>query len=406
MTQQQSDSAIPVLTAADYPSVIGNADVEYYEARDRLRETAPVYRVDLGAMESFYAVMRDDLAKKILLDPQTFPHIMAFPDETNPHGTAPVLPMSRSGKPDHAHYRGVTQGWVSPARVRTLQPRIREIAIEVIEPLVGKGGCNFVHDFGEVYPGLIMLEALGIDRHHLPRLVEIEANMWIPPEDDPDHSIRLAADRKLSEWIDERIAECQAKPDESIITYLLGAEVQGRKLTPFDAKMYMQLFVVGGIHTTRSLMGKIMAILAADPPTRHRLTANPDLWPRFIEEVLRSHALGNSFRRVARDVEFEGIHFKQNDLVNIDWAAINRDPRTFSNPNQINLDEPQKARHSGFGFGSHICMGMHLARADMRIALEEWHARIPDYYIPEGTVLREQIWAGFGLIELPLRWDI
>lgn len=394
---------VPVLTAADYPSVVEDAEVNYYAARDRLREAAPIYRVELGEMEPYYTVMRDDLVKRVLMDPETFPH--AASDASNPHGMMPLLPTSKEGA-ELARYRAVVQGWFNPLKVRAFRERMREIAIELIEPIVPRGQCEFQHDLGEFFPGLIMLELFNMDRAFLPGLVELERVMWTAPEDDPDYAIRNHATELLMVWIDEQIEKCQKSRDDSVVNYLLDSEVNGEKLTPFDVKMFMIIFVQGGLHTTKALMGKMMVILAQDPELRRRLTADPELWPRFIEETLRTHAMGESFRRVAKDTELEGCPLKKGDLLAVNWTAANRDPRAFEHAAEIYLDAPQKARHTAFGYGGHICMGMHIARADLTILLEEWHKRVPDYWLAEGTVIREQSWAGAGVLEVPLRWNV
>lgn len=401
MASAEDNVLVPVLTAADYPSVFVDAERDYYGRRDELREKAPVYRVEMTDNLTYYTVMRDDLVKQVLMDPETFPNAIG----ASPHSMLPTLPASKEGQ-ELLRYRAVVQRWVNPQNVRRAEDKMREFAIELIEPLVAKGGCNFQHDIGEFYPGLVMLEVFSLDRSYLAELVEIESLLWVVPEDDPDYAVRREAAAKLDAWIEARIAECQAKPNDSVVSQLLATEIQGTLLTPFEVKMFVFFFIVGGLHTTKALMGKMMAILAEDTPMRHRLTASPELWPRFIEEALRSHAMGESFRRVAKDTELAGVQLKEGDLVTVNWTAANRDPRAYRNPTEINLDEAQSARHTGFGYGGHICMGMHLARADMRIMLEEWHKRIPDYKVPEGTVLREQSWAGFGLLELPLLWPV
>lgn len=403
MTEAVQTREAPLLTEADFPSVVTDAKENFYLHLDRRREESGIFKVKLGEAPPFYTVLRDELAKKIMTEPENFTHPLA--DGASPHGFVPMLPPAKSG-PDHAHYRAAVQGFFNPQRVREYTPRMREIATEIVEPLAKRGSCDFQHDVGEVFPGHIMLDLFGLDRSHLDRLVEIENKFWIVPELDPDHQKRKVASDELVAWIDEQIEDTIARPNDSVINILLNTEVKGERLTPFDVKMYMYFFVLGGLHTTKALMGKMMGILAKDAPMRHRLTANPDLWPRFIEEALRSHALGESFRKCAHDIVIDGVQLKQGDLVSANWTAANRDPRAFVNPTEINLEVVQKTRHTGFGYGSHICMGMHLARADMKVMLEVWHQFIPDYDIPDGAVIREQSWAGLGVLEMPLRWDV
>ncbi len=163
--------------------------------------------------------------------------------------------------------------------------------------------------------------------------------------------------------------------------------------------------IAAGLDTTRSVLGFAFHHLATHPEDRRQLVEEPELWPRAVEEMIRLYSLVfQDGREVTRDLDFHGVKMKKGDLIWIGLAAANRDPRKFENPDEFDMFRADLNHHVGFGAGIHRCLGMHLARAELVIALEEWHARIPDYRIAEGADLRER-GGQLRLQSLPLEWS-
>lgn len=396
-------SALDVKTLGleDYPSVVTNAEENYYRDRDRLREESPAYRVEKPG-QKFYTFMRMDTVKRVLLDTETFSNVKV--EGAGGAVEENLLPSSKD-PPEHARYRAVIAPFFTPSAVKKIMPDFPIFANKLIDRFVDRGHCEYQHEFSEPYPGYILLKVLGVPEEDLPIMVEAESKLWIPPEEDPDFSRRRAATNQAIQYLEDKIRQCQKNPDDSLFSALLASEVDGRKLTPLEVRQYTLILVMGGLHTTKALLGKTMAHLAQNPDLRRTIIENPAKIPTLIEEMLRVYSMGESFRFATKDVEIDGCPVKKGDMVSVNWTAANRDPRAYDCPASVKLDRGNTL-HVGFGFGAHICMGMHLARADMRVALDEWHKRIPHYRIKEGAELKEQIWAGAGIRELPLEWDV
>jgi cytochrome P450 len=188
-----------------------------------------------------------------------------------------------------------------------------------------------------------------------------------------------------------------------MLSTLCRSRIGDRPLTDDEITSYGVLACIGGIHTTRSLLGKIFCHLALEPAHRERLRHDPPAIPRFVDEALRVYPIGESFRFAARDVEVDGVALRRGDKISVNWPAVNRDPREFAEPTRLHLDGPAP-KHLGFGFGAHFCIGMHLARTDIAVAIEEWLAQIPDFAIGTQAGITEQVWGGAGLETLELRW--
>jgi cytochrome P450 len=144
--------------------------------------------------------------------------------------------------------------------------------------------------------------------------------------------------------------------------------------------------------------------LANNPGQRAMVTQHPEAIPAFLEEVLRMYAIVTTTRIVTTDTVFAGCPMKQGDRVVLATAAANLDPEDFDDPTTFDpAREPN--RHIAFGAGPHRCLGSHLARLELRVAIEEWHKRIPDYAVAPGTVLTHRVGGVGGLLGLPLVWD-
>jgi cytochrome P450 len=169
----------------------------------------------------------------------------------------------------------------------------------------------------------------------------------------------------------------------------------------------LTVLVLAGLDTTRATLGYLFWHLARNPDQRRRLAAEPELIPTAVEEALRYYpiVMGDG-RKVTRDTEFHGVQLRRGDMVYALVAGANRDPRAYERPDEFLVDR-KRNNHMGFANGPHRCLGMHLARREMQIAVQEWLRAIPDFHIATDAELRER---GGGammtLTTLPLAWDV
>ena len=191
-------------------------------------------------------------------------------------------------------------------------------------------------------------------------------------------------------------------PGDDLVSYLLDVELDGEKVDPFWVTRMIGLLMIAGIDTTWSAIGASIWHLASVPDDRERLIAQPDLLPTAIEELLRSYAPVTMARLVREDIEFNGCAMKQDDFVLLPFPAANRDPAAFDRADEVIIDR-EVNRHAAFGLGIHRCVGSHLARMELRVALEVWLAAFPDFSLADAGAVR---WSGGqvrGPRQLPLK---
>ena len=395
-----SGTEVPEVPLSEVPNFAADPARSLYGYFDQLREEHPVVRC-VSCEGSWYAFLRAQTAKAILMDTATFRTYHPDRSESG-YFEEELLPASKD-PPQHKHYRRLIQNAFGIRTAKTLEPRIREFAHTLIDEIAPGGSCDFISAFAAPYPGLVFLEVMHFPLEDLQRLSADDTRFWTPPESDPDGSIRKAGLEGLRTYVREQLAAKRAGPDGSVLSELMSGTIEGRLLTDGEIISYGLLACIGGMHTTKAVLGRMMLHLAQHPAQRDRLRTAPALRSQFLDEVLRVYAIGESFRFVARDVTVDGCELKRGERISVHWPAVNRDPREFSDPTEVHLDCAPRA-HLAFGYGPHFCIGMHLARHDMLIALETWLERIPHFEIDKGEPILERVWGGAGLMSLPLRW--
>lgn len=397
----KAPAAIPRVDLADVPHVASDPGGSLYEFFDRLREQGPVARC-VTSEGAWYAFLRADTAKAVLMDTDTFRTYNPVAGESG-YFEEELLPASKD-PPEHRKYRQVIQAPFSARAARELEPRMRAFATNLIDAIAPRGECEFIAEFAQPYPGLVFMALMKFPLEDLPLLAAWDQKFWTSPASDPDGSIRKSGLEGLKGYVRAQVHRKRAAPDESLIGQLTLAQIDGRSFSEDEIVSYGALACIGGIHTTKAVLGRMLLHLAQRPDQQLRLRREPALIRRFVDEALRVYAIGESFRFVAADVELEGCPLKRGDRISVHWPAVNRDPRVFPDPTEVHLDGPVPA-HLAFGYGPHFCVGMHVARHDMAIALEEWQARIPEFSLAPGAIVTERVWGGAGLHALPLRWD-
>jgi hypothetical protein len=187
----------------------------------------------------------------------------------------------------------------------------------------------------------------------------------------------------LQGHIEDHISE----PRDDLITFLLNAELAGEKLTPFHVARTIGLLLIAGIDTTWSAIGASIWHLAKTPGDRERLVADPALLPVAMEELLRAYAPVTMARLVKQDMDWNGCPMKASEWVLLPFPAANRDPDAFDRAGEVIIDREEN-RHAAFGLGVHRCAGSHLARMELRVALEVWLDAFPVFELSEPGAVR------------------
>jgi hypothetical protein len=292
-----------------------------------------------------------------------------------PIGLAPPI---TSDPPFHALARRLLLPAFSPKRIDALEPFTRELCVELLDGTAGRREIDAAIDYAQHIPLRVIVGMLGFPQEDAD-IFRRFIRMVLEDVDQPAEERQALVDEgELDAYMDERIAEHLAHPRDDLTTYLLEAELDGNKLAPEHVRGTMVLLMIAGIDTTWSAIGASLWHLAQHPDDRRRLATEPDLMPVAMEEFLRAYAPVTMARLVAEDFDFNGQAMKEGDWLLLPFPAANRDPAFFSDADKVVLDREEN-RHAAFGLGIHRCLGSNLARMELRVALEEWMRRYPDF---------------------------
>nr|WP_047169519.1 cytochrome P450 [Sphingomonas sp. Y57] len=302
--------------------------------------------------------------------------------------------------PRHRPYRNLLNDSFSPKAILRMEDRVRRLAIDLIEGFRAKGRCNFVRDYAEILPIHIFLSIVDLPIADAPYLLNL-ANQINRPDGSMTLEEALTNFRDyLGVWIDKR----RGGEGRDLLTKLVNSEVEGRPLSRDEVLRMTNIVLLAGLDTVVNFLGFMMLFLARNPEHRRKLTRDPGLIPAAVDEFVRRFPVVLIGREVTRDMDYEGVTFKKGEMVMIPTMLHGLDDR--ENPGAPTVDyRREKSEHSTFGGGVHRCAGSFLARAEIRVTLEEWLSRIPEFHIEEGAEIRHNGGLVGGIQELPLVWD-
>jgi cytochrome P450 len=317
--------------------------------------------------------------------------VIVIPLATDRSEEPTVLPFGfppiSADPPLHTWTRRLILPWFSHQRVAEYEVLTRDLCGQLIEGFLGDGGADAATDYAQQIPVRVIAHILGVH----PDLADTFTG-WVRDlfEFADDMERRVHAIEALIDYFTAEIARRRARPGDDLLSYLLQVDMEG---TPVDDGVILgvaALLLIAGVDTTWSAIGSSLWHLATHESDRRRLGGDGHLMPLAVEEFLRAYAPVTMARVVTSDVEFAGCPMKAGDKVLMNFPAANRDPEVFDHPDTVILDRTHN-RHVAFGSGIHRCAGSNLARMELRVALEEWLARIPDFRLADDA---EIIWAG------------
>lgn len=326
------------------------------------------------------------------------------PADGQPRSFPPLIPEELD-PPEHAKYRQLLNPLFTPGRVRELEPSIRTHCVSLIEGFAARGHCDLVGDFARRYPTIIFMRLMGLPVDDADTFLDwADALMHSTPETDPDGAKRMSAAMDVFGYLGELLEARRNEPHDDIVSYLLTCEVDGKELEPHELLQMAFLLYMAGLDTVAGALGYMFSHLAEHPEHRQEIIQDTDRIPAAVEEFLRAYSIVTPVRVVTRDIEFAGCPMRKGDRVLLPTFSANRDEDEFASGQEVVLDRTVN-RHMAFGAGPHRCVGSHLARSELRIALEEWHRRIPEYHLDDPTRLRQHVAGVAGFDSLPLRWE-
>jgi hypothetical protein len=326
------------------------------------------------------------------------------PDENVPEelrnydaGAPPIT----SDPPVHTWARRLLLPPFSVGAIAKYEPETRELCRSLIDGFLDKGRADGAAEYAQQIPPRVIASMLGIPKEMAGTFTDWVRGFLELGLTNADLRGESAQNIFLYLW--DRIQEHKEKPHDDLITYLLNAKVDGEPVPETHVLGTCFLLLVAGIDTTWSSIGSALWHLAQHPEDRKRLVEEPELLPVAVEELLRAYSPVTMARVVTRDHQYDGCQMKEGDKVLMNFPAGNRDPEKFKDPDKVIIDRAENP-HIAFGVGIHRCAGSNLARMEMRVSIEEWLRRIPDFRLEDPEVVT---WAGGqvrGPRSMPLVW--
>jgi cytochrome P450 len=359
---------------------------------DELRRACPVARTDRRGRAWLPTTYADvtALARDVEHFSSTKMSVIDSREEEESPILAYGLPPITSDPPLHTWTRRLLLPWFSHARVATYEPMTRVLCRSLLDAPLEAGRADAAVDYAQQIPVRVIGAILGI-----PEELAGTFTGWVRDvlefADDAERVERgmFGIGYYLWERINERRGN-GADAGDDLLTYLLHAEVEGAPVDDMVILGMAILTMIAGIDTTWSAIGSSLWHLATHDDDRRRLVDEPGLMDTAVEELLRAYAPVTMARVVTGDVEFNGCPMRQGDKVLLNFPAANRDPAVFERADEVLLDRLEN-RHVAFGSGIHRCAGSNLARMELRVALEEWLRRVPDFRLDGSSEVR---WAG------------
>jgi cytochrome P450 len=369
--------------------------LQLYPTLARARDRCPFTHSD--QLGGFWLATRYDDVLRIAQDWETFSSELGGARDGG-SGERPKLYPVSIDPPLQRTFKRLINAYFTPAVVEAWEQPTRALVNRLIDGFVESGECDFMGSFARPFPGLAFFD---LALHAPPDDLE-EVNDWATRASLPDAGDSLT---RLAGWIKEFVdARRREGPRGDVVDGVMSADIEGRPIDEDEIIGTIQLLILGGLETTAGVLGMSMLRFCEQPEIPALLRSRPELIPAAVEELLR---LDGSFICMARTVrhesEFAGQRLQPYDSVYMYWASANRDDTEFENPDTFDLERPRN-RHLAFGAGTHRCAGSHLARMNLRIALEELLPRLHDIELQPDAEIEYHSTFNRAPLSVPIRF--
>jgi cytochrome P450 len=309
-----------------------------------------------------------------------------------------LLPVEADA-PDHRQYRDVLRPFFTPDAMERRFGEVQRLTDALISAFLERGHCEFIGEFAAILPNAIVVAMLGMPQEMLQQFLAWEDTAI----HGASHAEQMAAGIAIHDYFERYMAEQARNPTNDLMQAVLNGRMHDRALTHAEQLGILYLLSVAGLDTVQASLGWTMHHLAIDQALQHRLRGNPGDIPAAIEEFTRAFGVSAPSRVVAEDMVFEGVPMKRGEHVLLPTYLAGRDPLAFPDPHVIDID--RRPRHATFGAGAHVCLGIHLAKREMRIVIESFLARMQGIRRREGGRFEYHTSNTIGIDRLDLEWD-
>ncbi len=307
--------------------------------------------------------------------------------------------------PKHAPYRRPLTQALLPRAIDTQEGKIRTVINELIDDFIEDGGCNFVAQFGQILPIVVFLDLANCDRE--------DRHVLLPLTEDivrgETAEKRLLAYKGLTAYLNKHVIDRREKPGLDLLSVVVNTTVEGQRISVDEAIMYATTVFIAGLDTVAALLAFIARFLAENPLHRRQIIEKLDdsAFKRNVcEELIRRHGLANIGRVVTCNFEYKGVPLREGDMVLLPNLLAGLDERRVENPTEVDFQRPFPIYHAAFGNGAHICPGSVLARREVKLFLEEWLKRIPEFSLAPGAETPVATGGVNAILKLDLCWPI
>jgi hypothetical protein len=387
--------------ATDFSHLEPEWAADPYPIQDDLRQRCPIAHTSrFGG--GWLPVRYEDVAAIAYDTDQFSSRAIIMGNFRPPPDIAPIggSPPISSDPPFHHHARKLLLPAFTKTAIARLEDSTRAFCHSLIDEFGDAETVDAARDYAQHIPVRVIADMLGFPPEDGERFREFVNDVLEGINRESEE--REARINRLFEYLLEQVHDHLDRPREDLTTYLLEAEIFGQKLSADHVTGTMALLLIAGIDTTWSAIGSSLWHLARVPEDRQRLAASPDLVLTAMEEFLRAYAPVTMARLVKEDVSWRGVDMKAEDWILLSFPAANRDPAQFVRADEVVIDRAVN-RHAAFGLGIHRCLGSHLARMELRVALEVWMARVPEFSLADPAAVTWSSGQIRGPRSLPVR---
>ena len=387
--------------ATDFSHLEPEWSADPYVIQDDLRERCPIAHTD--RFGGGWLPVRYEDVSAIAYDTEHFSsRAIIMSNFRPPKDLAPIggSPPISSDPPFHHDARKLLLPAFTKTAVARQEEVTRAFCHSLIDAFAGQDIVDAAADYAQHIPIRVIADMLGFPPEDGPQFARFVENTLegvnLPPEE------RIERMGALFNYLLAQVHDHLDNPREDLTSYLINAELYGHKLEPSHVVGTMALLLIAGIDTTWSAIGSSLWHLARTPADRERLVADRALLPTALEEFLRAYAPVTMARLVKDDMHWRGVDMKADDWILLSFPAANRDGAQFERAGEVVIDR-EVNRHAAFGLGIHRCVGSHLARMELRVALEVWLERIPEFSLADPAAVTWSAGQIRGPRSLPIR---